>query len=211
MTRIGVSGHRDQAISLTNRALVSKIDETLDDIRRAHPGHVFELASPLAEGADRLVAQRAMSRLGARLIVPLPFALDIYRTDFIPSHDAAADTGRPNSLRAFHDLLDAADQVFELPLLGPDSDSETGRQRQFSALGAWLLQHCDHLVLVWDGAPAAGPGGTGDVAAWAQQKAIPKDYRARSGTGDVRAKLHIVPFERKRVDPAASCDKGREP
>ncbi len=154
-----------------------------------------------------------MSRLGgARLIVPLPFALDTYRTDFIPSHDAAADTGRPNSLRAFHDLLDAADQVFELPLLGPDSDSETGRQRQFSALGAWLLQHCDHLVLVWDGAPAAGPGGTGgDVAAWAQQKAIPKDYRASGTGGDVRAKLHIVPFERKRVDPAASCDKGREP
>ncbi|WP_300514311.1 RyR domain-containing protein [Aliiroseovarius sp.] len=208
VTRLGVSGHRDTGISLKNRALVSKIDATLDEIRRTHPGHVFELVSPLAEGADRVVAQRSMSRLGARLIVPLPFALDIYRADFLPPANAAADPARRNSLKEFHELLNEAEQVFELPLLDPANQTETGRQRQFSALGAWLLQHCDHIVLVWDGAPAAGPGGTGDVAAWARRGSVPQEYRW-AGTGAVRAQAHVLPFERNRTISQNTREAGR--
>jgi hypothetical protein len=55
--------------------------------------------SALAEGADRLVAQRVLTRANARLIVPLPLARDEYMQDFESDE----------SKREFLDLLARAD------------------------------------------------------------------------------------------------------
>ncbi|MDF0601111.1 RyR domain-containing protein [Psychromarinibacter sp. C21-152] len=195
LTRIGVSGHRDRRISAENRRLVAAIDVALKDIQSACPGHVFEVVSPLAEGADRLVARRAMALLDARLTAVLPFRMDLYRQDFVHTGGANAAERTRHSLAEFQHLLDEATTVFELPALAEDTDIDQLRTRQYEAAGAWLLQHCDRMVLVWDGNPARGQGGTGDVAGWAHDGDLPERLRW-PGARHRLATPHIVAFER---------------
>jgi len=40
-------------------------------------------------------------------------------------------------------------------------------------VGRWVVDHSDHLVAVWDGMAARGPGGTGDVVAYARERGHP--------------------------------------
>lgn len=194
VTAIGVTGHRDITINKTNRKLMRAIDEALDSIKAEHPDDIFTIYSPLAEGADRLVAERAMARISAGLIVPLPLPLGDYRQDFMRADGADAANGHRASLVAFQTLLDRCDDVFELPLMVPPQ-AEDYRTHHYAALGAWLIRTCDHIIGIWDGSPAAGPGGTGDVMNWAQGAAIPEAVD-RPEVGPRKVKAHIVPFER---------------
>ncbi len=41
------------------------------------------------------------------------------------------------------------------------------------AAGVWMVDRSDRLVAIWDGKPAAGLGGTGDVVAYALERGIP--------------------------------------
>lgn len=50
-----------------------------------------------------------------------------------------------------------------------DGDSE----RAFFEAGKFIVDDCDLLFAVWDGAVAEGLGGTGDVVDYAQTKACP--------------------------------------
>eukprot|EP00752_Nemacystus_decipiens_P019211 g17267.t1 len=155
---IGVTGHRHESINPSNRQLTRAIDAVLDAIRAENPDAIFAMYSPLAEGADRLVVKRAMTRLSARLIVPLPFQLSHYRQDFIHKDGEDAAQRSQASLAEFQSFIDGAEEVFELPAM-LRSDAQNYRTQHYSALGAWLVRSCDHLIGIWDGEPAAGPGG----------------------------------------------------
>jgi hypothetical protein len=85
--------------------------------------------SALAEGADRLVAQRVLTRANARLIVPLPLARDEYMQDFESDE----------SKREFLDLLARADEVLDLP-------PQPTRNEAYRAAGLYVLDHCDVLI-----------------------------------------------------------------
>ena len=76
---------------------------------QATPIPDLHLLSPLAEGADRLVAEEALG-LGFLLSAPLPFSREEYETDF------------PATTAAFRALLDqAGPRVLELDgARGPD-------------------------------------------------------------------------------------------
>ena len=69
MVAIGVTGHRTL---INEEQLLSGVDQVLDRIQGALPNTKITIISPLAEGADRLVAWRAMTKKDADLIVPLP-------------------------------------------------------------------------------------------------------------------------------------------
>jgi len=43
----------------------------------------------------------------------------------------------------------------------------------YAAAGRRLVDHSDVLMAVWDGCPARGPGGTGDVVAYARACGTP--------------------------------------
>jgi hypothetical protein len=89
--RVGVTGHRPNkfapdAVTRVRPQLVSvlkRLCAALDTVHRVHPDAydaappVLRVISPLAEGADRLVADEALA-LGAELVAPLPFARDFY-------------------------------------------------------------------------------------------------------------------------------------
>lgn len=130
MVAVGVSGHRN----LPDLEIVSNaVDEALREILAVFGDNSLQVISPLAEGADRLVAWRAMANYSVRLVVPLPLEMSDYMLDF-KSISSKAE---------FITLLEQADQVFELP-------AEDTREACYLASGIYVLDHSDVLIAVWD-------------------------------------------------------------
>ena len=153
MVAIGVSGHRD----LIDLAAVSNaVDKALNKIITYFVGNSLQVISPLAEGADRVVAWRAMANFSVRLVVPLPLEMSEYMLDFKSISSKAA----------FKTLLEQADQVIELP-------AEDTREACYLAAGMYILDHSDVLIAVWDGEPARGIGGTAEIVAEARRRGMP--------------------------------------
>ena len=150
---VGVTGHRKLA---DPGLLAAKIDAVIDEIVRqaAAPPLRLVVLSPLAEGADRLVAARALALPGSALEVVLPLGETDYEADF-------ADEASKEEFRSF---LSRAKTAYRIS--GPAS-----RKGAYAAAGRFVVDHCDVLIAVWDGQIANGPGGTADVVAYARSRA----------------------------------------
>lgn len=148
MPRIGVTGHRKLADAA---AIEAGVDAALAAIEARFPQEPLRILSSLAEGADRLVARRVLSRPGARLVAVLPLPRLDYMTDFESQQ----------SREEFLALLGEAEAVIEMPA----TDSRT---EAYERAGRYVVEHSDVLVAVWDGLPASGRGGTAEMVAWAR-------------------------------------------
>ncbi len=116
----------------------------------------FVVLSPLAEGADRLVAERVLAREGAELEAILPMSEADYERDF------ATDASRSE----FRSFLAKAAAIHRLP-------ASSNRAEAYAAAGRFVVDHCDILIAIWDGKAGDGPGGTADTIAYAQSLARP--------------------------------------
>ncbi len=169
--RVGVTGHRKLDVAAI-AAIESAVSGVLADIDRILTGisrdpqagilyrdgaPIMRIVSPLAEGADRLVARLALAR-GWRLAAPLPFAREDYERDF------------PDSVPEFRSLLAHARDAAQIVELDGSRAKETAAYLQ---VGRFVLDHSDLLIAVWDGAPAAGEGGTGQIVAEALAAGVP--------------------------------------
>jgi hypothetical protein len=167
--RFGISGHRmlpDGADEWVTKALDELFAETRKTVQQLWSDHrelfcgetpVLRMISPLAEGADRLAAKVAL-KSGFALDCPLPFARDLYESDF------KSETSRAT----FHHLLAQAANVFELDETRGENDA-----RAYESAGLLTLRQCDILIAVWNGEAAQGRGGTGDVVARAIAANVP--------------------------------------
>ncbi len=173
---IGVTGHRPHKLDMNDRKVHDSIRAQLREIVDANPGHRFVIVSPLAEGADRLVAQIGMKEFDMELQVPLPLPYELYATDF--SSD--------ESIEEFRRMVGESEAYFELPLkfgsieelaIGVGAETNEARNQQYALVGAYLVEHCDELIAVYDGEPAAGEGGTAQVVAWRSDGAVPACYQ----------------------------------
>jgi hypothetical protein len=117
----------------------------------------LRIVSPLAEGADRLVAA-AGERIGAELYFPLPFPQAVYETDFLPE-----------SVETFRKLLDKG-QKFELDGFG---DDPMLRDESYEAVGRFVVGASDFLIAIWDGKRPQGRGGTGEIAPYSVSAGTP--------------------------------------
>ncbi|MGW3658860.1 hypothetical protein ACWD6R_25710 [Streptomyces sp. NPDC005151] len=155
MKRIGVTGHR----SIPEEAHA----HVLAGIRAALRGldGSLEALSSLAVGADQLFADLALAH-GAELTVVIPSG------DYETSFAAGAELARYRSLkdRAAREVL----------LDFPHSTDEA-----YYAAGAYIADHCDRLLAVWDGRPARGFGGTGDIVTYARTLGRPVTVIWRDG------------------------------
>ncbi len=116
---------------------------------------LFRLLSPLAEGADRLVAREAHEQRWA-LSVPMPFERNEYQKDF--ASEASQDE--------FRGMLEwAGEDTVELD--GGRDDAE--EWRSYEAVGRYVVRNCDLLIAVWDGRPGKGRGGTADTVQFAAE------------------------------------------
>jgi hypothetical protein len=175
VVRVGVTGHRPNGLSRADLPLLrQRVRECLQLIcktavtRWEHldqqapilpiPGPPW-LLSPLAEGADRIVAEEALD-VGFELVCPLPFSIKEYERDFAGSA----------SRQQFRILLRRASAVYEL-----DGSRATPADvnRSYAAAGEVLISDADVLIAVWDGRAAKGGGGTAQVVQAAVESGTP--------------------------------------
>ncbi len=170
--RVGVTGHRvppklPMQSEAPLRALLDRVLATVVETARkpdsdfpggaaANSESAFVIVSSLAEGSDRLVAEAGLAG-GYTLEAVLPFGRAEYARDF----------GTPESRVEFERLLGLATAVFEL-------DGRAGeRSRAYEAAGFVMLANIDLLIAIWDGAEAAGIGGTAQIVGRAIADGIP--------------------------------------
>ncbi|MCL5745970.1 MAG: nucleoside 2-deoxyribosyltransferase, partial [Acidobacteria bacterium] len=170
--RLGVTGHRTLAAPV---AIASRVAEVLstaipDFVRSsAELGldtPIYYLAiTPLAEGADRLVAREVLALEGAVLEVVLPLDEEEYEKDF--------DTEK--SVEEFRKLLSRAARRVRLHGgLDPGvSLAAAARREAYVEAGRYVVDHCDVLLAVWDGEPPRGKGGTAEVVDYARKLGRP--------------------------------------
>lgn len=154
----GVAGHRDlHPEALPN--IEEEVHRLFKEMRQQYPHTPLALISPLADGADRIVAKIAKEE-GAALIVPLPWPEGVFDEEM----------HRTGSREGFDDLLAEADQVIHLPLIegiseGEIRSSDEAREKQFSQVGAYVARHSQLLIALWDGVEKQDSG-TARVIAW---------------------------------------------
>jgi hypothetical protein len=163
---VAVTGHRDlnpREIPLIRE----RVRAFLCEMRDSYPGRLVAVMSPLAEGADRLVAEEALA-LGMQLHVPLPMPRELYIQDF---HSA-------ESIAQFDTLCASAVELYELPLTPGNtvaSIREPGknRARQYAQAGVFLCAHCHVLLALWDGKESHQLGGTSQVVRFHHHDVMP--------------------------------------
>jgi len=150
---IGAIGHR---ILAEPDRLAAAVDDALRRLPAGGPDCEWVVLSSLAEGADRLIAERAMAVLGARLVAVLPLPPKRYEQDF----------GSEASRQQFRRLLGrAAERVIPAP--------HASRPEAYRTAGRYVADHSDALIAIWDGEMAQGTGGTGEIVASARERGMP--------------------------------------
>lgn len=146
MTRIGITGHqgiRGQTARLVTLAIGSELDRF---------EHIHGISS-LADGADQIFAEAVLAR-GGRLTAVVP------ASRYEDSFESAS------ARRAYRRLLGLAGESEALPFEEPSEEA-------YWAAGQRIVTLADVLFAVWDGEPAGGLGGTGDVVAFAREQGTP--------------------------------------
>ena len=140
---IAVSGHRQLGGELRLKQVAREAGKR---IREAFPGRRYRVYSCLAEGADRMLADILMDTLPAELVVVLPLPDLEYQQDFASSE----------SLMEFQRLKGLSSEVLFV-------EHETKRPQAYRDANQVLLQNCQVVVVLWDGLPPRGKGGTGEL------------------------------------------------
>ncbi len=168
--RVGIVGHRPNRLpnheggwDAIRERLVTVLGAAKDAVEafRSEPDAALYDAgpaelraiSPLAEGADRLFAEEALT-FDYALCCPMPFSRTEFEKDFVG--DTAQEAA---SAERFSALLDRAAAGAGLTVFELDG-SRTDEAAAYGAAGRVVLNQSDLLVVVWDGDAPGGGGGT---------------------------------------------------
>jgi hypothetical protein len=172
-------GTLDSAFSALKQGAVDMQSET-DGGRRG-----LQVISALAEGADRMVADAGLAH-GAALVAVLPFPRAVYLQDF-PDERSKQD---------FMRLLAAAAEVVELDGV---ASSDEDRNAAYSAVGEAVVARSDLIFALWDGRPANGPGGTGEIVTYARRRGCPVLWFKLDHDGEAAAEPTLLLAQRTIV------------
>ena len=141
---VAVTGHRDLVPSEIP-GIRDRVRELLENLQQSYPDRRLTVMSPLAEGADQLVAEVALE-LGIELTVVLPMPKHLYLQDF----------ETPDARAHFESLCARATEFFELPLSKGNtveqiSEPGQARNREYAQVGVFQCAHCHILLAIWDG------------------------------------------------------------
>jgi hypothetical protein len=147
---IGVTGHR----VLTHpekcrQAVVNILASILNNVRRNGRSNV--ILSPLAEGADRLVARECLNFPEFTLECPLPLEADEYLKDFKTEA----------SKQEFMELLSCSTKTRIMEI-------QQTRTAAYKRAGHYIVDHCDLLLAIWDGKPPENEAGTAAIVHYAR-------------------------------------------
>jgi len=144
---IAITGHRDIVVT---KQLKVDLKSFFKQLKPKYK--IVKLLSPLADGADRLVADIYLEvfKDKAHLIVPMPFNQKRYMEDF-----------DSESKEEFLEYLKIADEIFEV---------ENSQGCNYKSVGVYVADKSDILLALWDGTFNAKSGGTGDIVAYAREQ-----------------------------------------
>jgi hypothetical protein len=165
---VGVTGHRaiaaEPIVSEAVEAAITAVLQALGkrSISSAATNHLatstgfrLEVVSMLAEGADLLGMQAGLD-CGAKLVGVLPFDEQAYRDAFESAPSQAL----------FDNVWSKLSSIVVL-------DGFVGDNASYEQANRAILDRSDVLIAVWDGDPARGRGGTGDVVHDALERGLP--------------------------------------
>ena len=170
--QVGVTGHRAlphadlPAIQAAGAQLLRAIRAEIVRLHAADQAAPTPLYRPdppalrvvcgLAEGADSILADAALAE-GWSLVAALPF----------PCEEFARDFTDPPALARYQALLARAAAISEL-----DGSRQRGGE-PYAHIGQQIVEQSDLMLVIWDGLPPRGPGGTGDVVQQALDRGLP--------------------------------------
>jgi hypothetical protein len=169
---VGISGHQ----RLRDPDAWAWVRREMHDYLGSLPPPLVGVSS-LAVGADTMFAEVVLS-LGGLLEVVVPFGG--YEEKFAEGRDR----------RDYLSLLERAARVEVLEREGTEEEAYYMAGRRVADLSSLL-------ILVWDGKPAAGLGGTGDIAEYARRrrKAVvhlnPETRAVKRLRGKPRTRPHV--------------------
>ena len=187
--RVGVTGHRpgglDRAETESLRASVSEVLKHVKDVavevkasynRYYSDGGqpLLRVMSPLAEGADMLVAEEGLAE-GYELQCVLPFERAEYEKDF-----------KDGSIESYRTLLGKASSVLELNGSRATQDLEN---EAYQTVGRMVLAQSDVLIAIWDGEDEKGKGGTGQIVRESLISEIPVVWISSVSPHEIRVLL----------------------
>jgi hypothetical protein len=146
--RIGITGH-------TNLT-----DATLPLVADAIRGELAPFAGAGLIGVTCLA--RGADQVFARVVLALAGVLEVV----LPAADYRARKVEADNEAEFDDLLGRATTVSTMPF------GESGPQAYFAA-SERMIDRVERMIAVWDGALAAGLGGTSDVVRIARDRSMP--------------------------------------
>jgi hypothetical protein len=165
---VGITGHRSIAaepiVSKAVEAAITAVLRALEKGSRPSSGSKpfvtsirfrLKVVSMLAEGADLLGMQAGLD-CGAELVGVLPFDEQAYREAFESAPSQAL----------FDNVWSKLSSIVVLGgFVGDDASYEQANRA--------ILDRSDVVIAVWDGDPARGRGGTGDVVHDALERGLP--------------------------------------
>ena len=148
--RIGCSGHQQIGDEATVQYVSEQLRELLITYRQLAQdrGQDIQAYSALAVGTDQLFVKTALELgIPVEVIIPCTQYEDIFAT--------------AEARDEYHRLLNSCQHVHRLSFEECSEDA-------YLAAGHWIVDHSDLVILVWNGYPAGGKGGTADVASYAR-------------------------------------------
>jgi hypothetical protein len=139
--KIGITGHQNIGSDETIKWVTSVLSANIRDLSID-----FGLTS-LAIGADQLFAQLLkQNNIPYMVIIPC----ENYEKTFTDTTD----------LKSYHNLLSSSFDKFQLPFIKPSKTA-------FYNAGKEIVDRSDTIFAIWNGQPAKGLGGTGDIVKYA--------------------------------------------
>lgn len=174
---LGVTGHRDlraEDVVPLERAVA----KALRELQEAYRHTPLLLLSPLAAGADQLVARVAMDHR-IPVVVPLPLEQAEYERDFSA---AERDEFRAMLARA-QAMLPSARCSYFVGYVPATADTtandstnvadEARRSRQYTQVGSYVARNSQILIALWNGLESDAVGGTAMIVGFKREGRTP--------------------------------------
>lgn len=164
---VGFTGHR----KIDDPALITRVVREALQRLAARTHAPLAGVSSVAAGADTIFAE-AVTEQNLPWTLLLPFPVAEFRRDFAddPTGWARVEQLLPRAVRT---------------MVEPPTDVRTDA---YLEAGVRTVDECDVLLAVWNGEPAGGRGGTGEVVEYARSQAKPV-WWIHSSTGEIVEEL----------------------
>lgn len=168
--KIGITGKRDIVSDMLVR---EEIKKKISAILKKEKANSFVAYSAMAKGADTIFADVVSNDFKQPLKIVLPFDSAEYEKDFTEAQDLSEYKNWISKIGI--NVITTKD----IP------NNQDQRNEAYFAVGKFLVDNCDYLIVVWDKLKPRGKGGTAEILGYAKER---------------NKSVEIVPVQPRRTD-----------